>query len=341
MVTNKINTLLIGLGNIGCKYDFPIKYKDDKPASSAKIITHARAISCHPDYKFIAGIDFNSDACKKFNIIYKNPTYSCIDLFLREERVNIDFVIIAVNPHYQPKLIEEVIEKLNPKVLLIEKPIAISMEETFRIQTICKKKPNLIVYVNYGRRYLPVVNKFSKLIKSGNVGKFLYGSVIYGKGLLTNGSHFLNLAQSWIGKLIHQKTLSIGKNYNDFDHEVSFISKLENNNSLLGVYSVGENNLRAGEIDLWFEGGRLCWLNNEKYIYFWPRMRSNSILESYDSLAEIPEITAINHSKIQFHVLDSIKEVFISNDKIKPICTLGDCVQTMALMNTALSSKIY
>ena len=44
---------------------------------------------------------------------------------LRSEKVKIDFVIIAVNPHNQPKLIEEVINKINPKILLIETPIAI------------------------------------------------------------------------------------------------------------------------------------------------------------------------------------------------------------------------
>ena len=336
----KINSVLIGLGNIGINYDLSIQYEENKPESSEKIITHARAISCHPDYKFIAGIDCSEDACKKFKATYKYPTYDSIDSFLRVERENVDFVVIAVSPQSQPKLIEQVIQKLDPKVLLIEKPIAISMEETLRIEEICKKKANLIVYVNYGRRYLPIVNKWSKLIHSGKIGNFLYGSIIYGKGIITNGSHFLNLAQSWLGNLIHLKTLSKDKKYNDFDYELSFISKLENNNSILGVYSVGNNNLRAGEIDLWFEGGRICWLNNEKSIYFWPKTPPNSILESYDSLVEIPEIDPINHAKIQFHVLESIKEEFIKNAKIRPICTLEDSVLTMALMKKALSSRI-
>ena len=135
MINNKINCLLIGLGKIGFDYDFSIKYEIDNPESSSKIVTHARAISCHPKYNFVAGIDNNKKACKKFNLVYKNPTYNDIDSFLKLEKVDIDFVIIAVNPHNQPKLIEEVIKKINPKILLIEKPMAISMKGNLEIFT--------------------------------------------------------------------------------------------------------------------------------------------------------------------------------------------------------------
>ena len=123
MKNNKINTLLIGLGQIGFNYDFSIKYEIDNPESSEKIITHARSVVCHPNFNLAAGIDKNIEACKKFNLVYKNPTYRDIDSFLVTEKTKIDLVIIAVNPQNQPKLIEEVINKINPRVLLIEKPI--------------------------------------------------------------------------------------------------------------------------------------------------------------------------------------------------------------------------
>ena len=105
MGNKKINTLLIGLGKIGYIYDFSINFKVDKPDSSTKIITHARAISCHPNFNFVSAIDINNDACEQFNLIYDAPTYNNIDSFINKEKVNIDFVIIAVNPHNQPDLI--------------------------------------------------------------------------------------------------------------------------------------------------------------------------------------------------------------------------------------------
>tara|TARA_B100000212_G_scaffold291237_1_gene232901 strand:+ start:12300 stop:13322 length:1023 start_codon:yes stop_codon:yes gene_type:complete len=339
MEHNKINTLLIGLGQIGFNYDFSIKYEIDKPESSAKIITHARSVVCHPDFNLVAGIDNNKDACKKFNFIYENPTYCDIDSFLVNEKNNIDLVIIAVNPQNQPKLIEEVINKINLKVLLIEKPIAISMQESIKVELLCKSKPNLIVCINYGRRYSPLIQNWSEIISSGKIGEFLYGNIIYGKGIISNGSHFLNLAQSWIQNLEYFKTFDKGKKINDFDREMSFLLRCKKNNSFLGLHSIGKNKLRAGEIDLWFEGGRLCLINNGKSLYFWPRLNTNSPMETYDSLTEIPQIYSTKNEKSQYFVIDSIKNIFMNNDKINVPCTLNDGLETMSLINNALKSQ--
>ena len=339
MENNRINTLLIGLGQIGFYYDFSINYEIDNPESSSKIITHARSVVCHPDFNLTAGIDHNKDACKEFNLVYKNPTYCNIDSFLINEQINIDLVIIAVNPQNQPKLIEEVINKINPKVLLIEKPIAISMEESKKVELLCKSKPNLVVCINYGRRYLPLVQNWSEIISSGKIGEFLYGNIIYGKGIISNGSHFLNLAQSWIKNLEYFQTFDKGEKINDFDREMSFFLRCKNNNSLLGLHSIGKNKLRAGEIDLWFEGGRLCLLNNGKSLYFWPRSNTKSPMETYDSLIEIPEIYSTKNEKSQYFVIDSIKKIFMNNDKINLPCSLNDGLETMSIINNALTSQ--
>ena len=90
---------------------------------------------------------------------------------------------------------EDVINELNPKILLLEKPLAISLEGAKKIKKLCETKPDLIVFVNYVRRYLPLVKKWRDKIISGEIGSFLSGNIIYGKGLLTNGSHFINLAE--------------------------------------------------------------------------------------------------------------------------------------------------
>ena len=103
------------------------------------------------------------------------------------------------------------------------------------------------------------------------------------------------------------QTFDEGKKINDFDKEISFILRSKNNNSLLSLHSIGKNKLRAGEIDLWFEGGRLCLLNNGKSLYFWPRLNTKSSLETHDSLRDIPKIYSTNNDKSQYFVIDSIK----------------------------------
>ena len=336
MSISKINTLLIGLGNIGCGYDYNINFEVDKPESSSKIFTHARAVTCHPSFNLIAGIDICKSARERFEVIYKNSTFDSIDSFLDHENNNIDFVIIAVHPKFQPMLIEEVIEKVCPRVLLIEKPIALSMEESRKVQSICKRKPNLIVCVNYIRRYLPFFLDWKKIIESKKLGEFLHGNIVYGKGLLTNGSHFLNLAQGWLGGLKLFKKLNEGLIYSDFDKELSFILQ-HNKNSFLGVYSLCSDDLRAGEVDLWFENGRVCLLNNGKSLYFWPRIKSNLEAERYDVLSEKPRIINTDILKYQYFVLVSIEKIFNIDVKVDLPCSIDDSIETMSLIDSVFS----
>ena len=58
-----------------------------------------------------------------------------------------------------------------------------------------------------------------------------------------------------------------GKKFNEFDREAS-LELLANNpgHAPLQVRSVGTAGLRAGELDLWFESGRLSWLNNGRRV---------------------------------------------------------------------------
>ncbi len=339
MNKEKINTLLIGLGKIGCGYDYSEYFEVDKPYSSRKIISHARATSVHPKFNLIAGIDTDIKASKIFSSKYKKPSYDCIQNLKRNSNDKIDLVIIAVFPKNQPKIVEDVINELNPKILLLEKPLAISLEGAKKIKKLCETKPDLIVFVNYVRRYLPLVKKWRDKIISGEIGSFVSGNIIYGKGLLTNGSHFINLAEYWLGKFKYEKTLKNELKYQEFDKEASFILKTNENNSLLNILSIGGYKLRAGELDLWFEKGRLCWLNNGNSLHFWPRLSTKSVLETYDSLSQDPQVHFTEITKCQYYVLDSINE-YIYGDTDSPIpCSIDDCLETMELMNYVLSSE--
>ena len=335
MFKNKINTLIIGLGKIGCGYDSLESFEIDNPSSSKRIISHARAVTVHPNFNLIAAIDINKDAGQKFKSIYKKPTFDCIDNFLKGVNCNIELVIIAVIPQNQPNLVEEVIVKLNPRVLLLEKPLATSLGEARRIKNLCASKPDLIVCVNYIRRYLPLVKKWREKILSGEMGEFIHGSIIYGKGLLSNGSHFVNLAQYWLGNFRNYQTLKNKLIYEGFDRETSFILKSDKNNALLNIYSIGGYQLRSGELDLWFEKGRICWLNNGNSLCFWPRLSSRNSLETYDSLSTDPEVQITEITKSQFYVLESIYQNLYGNLKLPLPCSLEDCLETMDLMHKA------
>ena len=88
------------------------------------------------------------------------------------------------------RLVNEVINKLNPKVLLLEKPLAISLNEAKRIKKLCESRPNLIVFVKINRSdffkkiiskvndfNLPGKNSFLELAPPDRVKQILDGCI--------------------------------------------------------------------------------------------------------------------------------------------------------------------
>ena len=65
-----INTLLIGLGNVGMIYD-----NND---NSQLIQSHAKALNLHPNFNLIAGIDIVFEKRNLFENKYKKITFKSL-----------------------------------------------------------------------------------------------------------------------------------------------------------------------------------------------------------------------------------------------------------------------
>lgn len=63
--------------------------------------------------------------------------------------------------------------------------------------------------------------------------------------------------------------------------------------------------LRAGELDLWFEDGRLCWLNHGQAIAFWPRLEPPSDA-SHAPLVADSELHPTGLEHYQFEVVEAL-----------------------------------
>ena len=104
----KLNSVLVGLGNIGLDYDF----------NSKNILTHAKSLFLNKKINFLCGIDKNLNQRIKFYKKYKVNTSNNIKI---KDLNNINFFIVSVNTSSQYKIIKIVkLKKL--KIILIEKP---------------------------------------------------------------------------------------------------------------------------------------------------------------------------------------------------------------------------
>lgn len=174
--------MIVGLGNIGLTYD--VNREDITWTHTAAVLKDAR-------YKLIAGVDVNRANREAFQSLTKQPSFNCVSDAIASISTSIDIVVIATPTSFHYSIYKEVKEsasKIGCKLILIEKPVSDSNDEVNMMLADSKSGPK--VWVNLFRLYQVQINKYLALFsKSGRCDI----SVIYSKGLLHNGIHFLSI----------------------------------------------------------------------------------------------------------------------------------------------------
>src|SRR5574344_616794 len=133
---------LIGCGRIG--YSLGLDKKREQPAS------HTMALLANPRISLIAGCDTDSSAlgvwreANRHSIVYNDSA----NLYARQKP---DIVVVAVNEEAHLK---EAINAINakPRLVILEKPVALNMVEALRIQEAAAAN-NVPILINHERRF--------------------------------------------------------------------------------------------------------------------------------------------------------------------------------------------
>ena len=336
----RIKALLLGLGQIGCGYDFDQSFRPNKPCSGPVTWTHARALACHPQVELMAGVDPSAWARARFSAVYACPAFADLEAYFQAPGFQqADLVVVAVPPTLQPSLVEQLLERCSPRILLLEKPVATNVEAAERLRQVCLRHSKLVVAVNYIRRYLPVVLELQSQLMAAQFGELLHGRLVYGKGLLSNGSHFVNLAEAWLGPLRSSEVLEHGPPFAGFDHEASLtLTASSYNDALLHVQSIGRAGLRAGELDLWFSQGRLLWSNDGRSIQWW-RVGEAAAGDTHRPLMAEPELFPSGIEHYQHHVLDNLVRHAQQPTAVPIRCDFKAGLTTLQLLESALNAS--
>lgn len=335
----RIKALLLGLGQIGCGYDLDQPFRPDQPCSGPVTWTHARALACHPQVELLAAVDPSPQARDRFSAVYSCPAFVDLEAYFQGPGPQeVDLVVVAVPPTLQPSLVEQLLARCSPRMLLLEKPVAINVEAAGRLREVCMRYPKLVVAVNYIRRFLPVVLELQSQLQRGALGQLLHGRLVYGKGLLSNGSHFVNLAEAWLGPLSKRDVLEYGPGFAGFDQEASLtLTASRHNGALLDVQSIGRAGLRAGELDLWFSQGRLLWSNDGRSVQRW-RLGEAAVGDTHRPLMAEPEVFSSGMEHYQHFVLENLVRHGQQPSVVPINCDFNAGFATLQLLESALNA---
>ena len=138
----RIKALLLGLGQIGCGYDLDQPFQPDQACSGAVTWTHARALACHPQVELVAAVDPSAQARARFSAVYSCPAFADLEAYFQGPgSQELDLVVVAVPPALQPSLVDQLLARCSPRMLLLEKPVAINVEAAERLRQACNRHP--------------------------------------------------------------------------------------------------------------------------------------------------------------------------------------------------------
>ncbi len=271
------NTALIGLGRIASLYN-----EDLRMNRSIEYSTHGKVLSQHPEFKWIAAVDPDVDACLYAKDVWGiDSVATSIDrLSCRDE---VEIVVLATPPDTR----KEIIEKFPSLVaIIVEKPLGKSFKEAQAFVEYCNSR-NIRIQVNLNRRSDELMKSLSENGIYDRIGRVqnVYGT--YGRGLRNYGIHLIDLVRFLIGEIATVQAIANIENLDEgpLANDINIIFALETfDNTRIIFQPLDFNHYREGHIDIWGEKGRIE-ITNEGLIYNETTIGSCRSLEGAKELA--------------------------------------------------------
>jgi predicted dehydrogenase len=307
----KFNALIVGAGNIGAFFDSPDR---------EKILTHAHAYTNHAGFNLIGFFDKDIKKAQKAADIWGCNAFESINEAFSSEII--DVVSVAVPDEYHYTVLNE-ISKFPIKVIFAEKPLTKTVNEAKEIVQIFKEK-NIDVIVNYSRRFVPEFERIKNNIEKRIYGDYLTGTGYYGKGIIHNGSHLIDLLRYLIGEIDTIKSISSVSDYYSDDESVSAVLTFENNKPFFIQY-IDCRKYTIFEIDILFERKRIRIFDSGFKIEEYD-IQENKIFKGYKNIVKNAEIDTSLHNAL-YNAAENIYKHLIEGQNLK--CNIEDGYKTL------------
>ncbi|HEX7887950.1 MAG TPA: Gfo/Idh/MocA family oxidoreductase [Ramlibacter sp.] len=184
--------LIVGCGNIAGGFD-AARNADAEP------LTHAGAFVREPGFRLVACVDPDEDRRSAFQRRWKVEE-AFADVASLGDRTGAFDVISICSPTGMHGGHLEAALALRPRLVFCEKPVTPSLAET-RHWVERFEQAGIHLAVNHTRRWAPDVARLRVELQSGKWGSVRSAHGTYGKGVLNNGSHLIDLLQFLLGPL--------------------------------------------------------------------------------------------------------------------------------------------
>jgi predicted dehydrogenase len=316
------SVVLIGLGGIGMLYDL---------TSPDSVQSHARAFLKHPGFKLVGAVDPEDTLREIFTENYKALAFSTVTELLAD--CSPEVVVVASPTHTHFTIVDELLQNCKPKVILCEKPLAYRADEAQAIADLCHVN-GVKLFVNYMRRADPGVIEVKARLISRQVALPFKAIIWYSKGVIHNGSHFLDLMMFWFGPVQSMKLITIGRNLGQQDAEPDFQVEFEHGTAIF--CSANEENFSHYTIEVVANNGRLRY--EQGGFINWQVAVKHPTLDNYCQLQAAIEAVDHDMSRYQYRVAEQLSQAL--KGKPNTLCTGDDGVTVINWLEILLNERI-
>lgn len=194
--------LIIGCGQIAGGYDAAT-------IDGGPVRTHAAAYRADPRFGLAGCVDPDSNARNAFAARWDIPHAAARTSAFAGSPI--DVISICSPTAHHAAAIDDALA-LGPKLIFCEKPLADDPSLAAELIGRCAAK-GVALAVNYTRRWAPDVVRLAGELKAGTWGQVRSASGTYGKGVMHNGSHLIDLLNILFGPA---ELIAAGAPVNDF-----------------------------------------------------------------------------------------------------------------------------
>jgi predicted dehydrogenase len=315
---------VIGCGGIGSQLQF------DPGATKYGVCTHAAAYDAYKDTELVSLCDTNDNnlntSMQYWNV--KNGYSDWNDLLI-ESKPDIVSICTPTSTHFD--IAVACIDSGFVKGILLEKPVAENTEQAKKILKALKKS-NVKVLVNYRRRFLKPIKSLKQTIDKLKLGKPLLIRGLYTKGIVHNGSHWVDLLRYLFGDpawLEAEDRLQDGNNDPGLDVVFGFDSGLR---AHLSAFS--SNCYTIFEMDIFLSNGRIRITEGSESIYVY------EVIDNYPFNGYRALNPKGSKSKYMFNWMSEVLDdlIYSVNNNVDPICTINDGIENQRITSIAKSS---
>lgn len=301
------NTVIIGAGNIAAKFDSP---------NSADILTHAHAFQSSEYFRLLGFYDKDGKVAAAAAKNWNCYAYETLDSALKSA----DIICCCVPDEYHRQILEKAAE-YKPKLVITEKPLAVSMTDGQKIKQIYNDE--IPILLNYSRRFLKEFQKLQKDIKQ--YGKFLTGVGYYGKGILHNGSHMIDLLTFLFGNVECLEVLKT--QIHDFEGDISRDVILKIQQGKFHMIAIDSRIATIFEMELFFEKARVRILDGGSIIELY-RVKESDTYKGYYNYV-LSEREEVDYSNAMIGLVKNAHRFLTNGEKL--LCTLEDGMNVLRI----------